>query len=332
MTTNNDEVFYARFQLIPMYREDPGKSTSGGGSTGGSAAGGRGREHGAGGGGGGAHAVVRGLVNIGLTCYMSAVLQCLFVAGPLLALARSESNCALCDSLLAVSDAVTSPDYDERLVRGHLRKIRTLLNAAPARFPERQQHDAHEFALAFVDRLPAALRELFEWQFAQRVICNECETETTGLLLETLCLLTPAAATLDQVMETDLSWQNFKKNCANCGYDVARRQWTLVHAPTIACIALKRYAFDRETGVVSKNEAPVTVSTELTLQSQRYDLRAIVTHDGDSPTSGHYKAVTRRGNGWVEFDDKQIRGLSARFLAQKAITMQSYLLFYARSE
>ena len=40
-----------------------------------------------------------------------------------------------------------------------------------------------------------------------------------------------------------------------------------------------------------------------------YDLYAVINHDGETTLSGHYTAVVRSENQWMELDDTQIRPL-----------------------
>jgi ubiquitin C-terminal hydrolase len=60
-----------------------------------------------------------------------------------------------------------------------------------------------------------------------------------------------------------------------------------------------------------------------------YDLRAIVSHDGASPHSGHYVCYARGSNGsWRLYDDSMVKEYSATDEPHRNLGRKAYILFY----
>ncbi|CAE8616954.1 unnamed protein product, partial [Polarella glacialis] len=60
-----------------------------------------------------------------------------------------------------------------------------------------------------------------------------------------------------------------------------------------------------------------------------YALRAIVSHEGSSPRSGHYVSYAQSESGaWRSYDDSLVRELPLGQEPQKQLGRKAYLLFY----
>ena len=115
------------------------------------------------------------------------------------------------------------------------------------------------------------------------------------------------------------------------GQDTAR---ALIHDSENVCIALPRF-----TGG-PKNVDPIELSDQLsipffpahtdTVSWATYNLDALIIYQGSEATSGHYRAVVRKGSAWHIGDNA--RPPQECLLSDACIQTESYALFLKRSE
>lgn len=91
------------------------------------------------------------------------------------------------------------------------------------------------------------------------------------------------------------------------------RKLTLVETPPVLAIQLKRFQHAAN-GTVTKLDRPVTIPATLTLGAPtvtvetKYRLVGVIVHRGQSPSSGHYIALTAAcGTGFRESNDEFVR-------------------------
>jgi ubiquitin C-terminal hydrolase len=105
--------------------------------------------------------------------------------------------------------------------------------------------------------------------------------------------------------------------------------------PFVLCFQLKRFTFSGSgTTKIEKHisfpfqlELPTNaLSTALTGTRPVYSLFSVVSHEGESATVGHYTCDIRRSGEWFEYNDTEIRRISARTVSSRI----AYLLFYLR--
>jgi hypothetical protein len=89
--------------------------------------------------------------------------------------------------------------------------------------------------------------------------------------------------------------------------------------------------------VVTKNNAPVAISTSLSLGSNdnkegKFVVQAVVHHIGNTATRGHYKTDAIRDAKWVRFDDAKVKTLSDDIINETESKEQVYMLLYVRKD
>ena len=271
--------------------------------------------------------VARGLYNLGNTCYMNAVLQCLWIAS----------------SRMKKSTHVTKPLVEEfwklvkRLSSNGRRAVaptefkHSLLSGWP-QFAGGGQHDAHEFLVVMLDQL-ALCDGNFTGSVSTTSTCGSCNYQSvTKENFRCLMVDIPTSHTRPSVRncveqtfaeaESIEDW-NCHHGCGTLG-TTGKREYGISCLPSLLFIQLKRFVVTKN-GVV-KNRAVVDLSNcELVLGGMRYALVGIVHHAG-SLSSGHYTATIKVNGRWKTCNDTRV--MDAGEVQRKSGT--AYLLTYLR--
>ncbi|XP_011621708.1 ubiquitin carboxyl-terminal hydrolase 21 isoform X1 [Amborella trichopoda] len=303
-----------------------------------------------------------GLVNLGNTCFMNAVMQCITHTAPLLLSLQtcshvcpgeSDGFCALCylrehvDWCLSRSGGCVHPRY---LVEN--------LNKICSSFEVFQQEDAHEFLHCFLDKLHECVKppnaslsrqsdsfvtQIFGGHIRSRVRCHNCGhcsdtyESSLGLSLEIDEAETLYAALKSFTKVETIDDPEVKFGCDGCKQQVSvEKQLALDQAPAVATFHLKRFQNDGSN--VEKVCKFVEYPLELDLQpficsSQSdtddflYDLYAVLVHSGNSYNYGHYFCfICSSPDSWHRLDDTQVRRSNAKYV----LNQEAYILFYKR--
>lgn len=143
--------------------------------------------------------------------------------------------------------------------------------------------------------------------------------------------------------------------CEHCGAAAAHLEKQLALAPKVLVLHLKRFVPNLERQRYEKQHQNVDIPARLDLSEAlsdhggrlparplaaeadagqssnglRYDLRAVVAHDGGSPDCGHYTCCARSESGvWRLYDDSLVQELGQG--TPSAFGRKAYLLFYVQ--
>ena len=312
----------------------------------------------------GGHAAVQGLRNEGRTCFVNSALQCLLHCRPLVeglvacthAACEGGTFCALCAMRCHALRVRTFVPGGTRAVTARARDILDgigSLGAAfgPARYSPGNQMDAHEFLIALLDRAAVEARSpvghLLSTDQCSVVVCAKCRNPSTkresaekvvSLPLGDACILSVKAAleaytTAEQLR--DENQYNCDSDAGPCGLQDATKRLAFASAPSVLILHLKRFGFDADQGLASKDNRPVTFGQTLDLKPHmtpdatgytRYELSAVLEHHGGTVHGGHYTAYVRARDAWWCVSDSNVRKVKL----EDVLGRQAYVLFYTQ--
>lgn len=302
------------------------------------------------------HSIGAGLANLGNTCFLNSVLQCLTYTPPLAAHLQAglhtiscniQGFCAMCAlerhvrEALSSNGRVVSPSYIVKNLRSISRS-----------FQMYRQEDAHEYMRYLIEALQrccsaallggrSLIKSVFGGRLRSQVKCTQCSHCSNkydpflDLSLEVARAdsLHKALAhfTAIEVLDGDNKYQ-----CSKCKTKVrALKQFTIDQAPPILTVQFKRFSSSGSYG--GKIDKKVHFERDIDLkpfvtgaedEELSYSLYAVLVHSGWSTHSGHYYCFVRTAvDTWHAMDDSQVSQVNeSTVLAQKA-----YMLFYVRN-
>ncbi|XP_062221710.1 ubiquitin carboxyl-terminal hydrolase 23-like isoform X3 [Phragmites australis] len=303
-----------------------------------------------------------GLHNLGNTCYLNSVLQCLTYTEPFVAYLQSGKHksscrtagfCALCALQNHVKCALQSTGKILTPMQ-FIKNLRCISHS----FHNYRQEDAHELMVNLLELMhkcclpsgiPSESPSAYEKSLVHRIFggrlrsqvrctrCSHCSNKFDPFL--DLSLEIGNAATLMKALENFteeelLDGGEKHYNCQHCKQKVvAKKRFTIDKAPSVLTIHLKRFS---PFNPLQKIDKKVDFQTTLNLKpfvsnsegmDLKYSLYGVLVHAGWNTQSGHYYCFVRTSSGiWHNLDDNQVRQVrEGDVLRQKA-----YMLFYVR--
>ncbi|KAE8682677.1 Ubiquitin carboxyl-terminal hydrolase 23 [Hibiscus syriacus] len=303
-----------------------------------------------------------GLENLGNTCFLNSVLQCLTYTEPLVAYLQSGKHqnschiagfCALCAIQKHVSRALQSTG---RILAPN--DLVSNLRCISRNFRNSRQEDAHEYMVNLLESmhkccLPSGVpsesprayerslvHKIFGGRLRSQVKCWQCSycSDTFDPFLD-LSLEIVKADTLPKALKNFtaaelLDGGERQYQCQRCKQKVkATKQLTVYNSPHVLTIHLKRFqAHNLGQKIDRKVEFGSTIDMKPFVSGSneghlKYTLYGVLVHRGWSTHSGHYYCFVRTSSGmWYSLDDNRVLQVSERtVLEQKA-----YMLFYVR--
>ncbi|CAI8611381.1 unnamed protein product [Vicia faba] len=303
-----------------------------------------------------------GLHNLGNTCFLNSVLQCLTYTEPLAAYLQSGNHqsscriagfCALCAIQNHVSRALEST--------GKILSPANLvvnLRCISRNFRKCRQEDAHEYMVNLLESMhkcclpsgvpsesPGAfdksfVHKIFGGRLRSQVKCMQCSHSSNkfdpflDLSLEIFKADSVQKALANFTAGEFLDGGEKEYQCQRCKQKVkALKQLTISKAPNVLAIHLKRFYPHDPNLKIKKN---VRFGTALDLEPYvsgshdvgvHYSLYGVLVHSGYNTHSGHYYCYVRTSNNmWYTLDDNRVKHTSER----EVLNQQAYMLFYVR--
>ncbi|NXW92567.1 UBP42 hydrolase, partial [Alopecoenas beccarii] len=300
-----------------------------------------------------------GLHNLGNTCFLNSVLQCLTYTPPLAnyLLSREHSQachqegfCMMCRMEAHVNEVLhSSASAIEPWA------VVSVLTQIGEHFQDGRQEDAHEFLRCTVDAMQrnclcgnsnvdissestTVIHQIFGGFLRSRVSCMSCQavSDSYEAFLD-IPLDIKAAASVTKALEDFVKPEHLDgENCFKCSkcdkMVAASKRFTVHRAPKVLTVCLKRFGDFTGEKISQVVEYPEYLDlrpymSQTAGEPLLYSLYAVLVHSGGSCRAGHYFCYIKASNGlWYEMDDESV----ALHDINTVLRQQAYLLFYVR--
>ncbi|KAM6326813.1 ubiquitin carboxyl-terminal hydrolase 42-like [Alca torda] len=301
-----------------------------------------------------------GLHNLGNTCFLNSVLQCLTYTPPLANYLLSREHSQSCRQqgfcMMCMMEA-----HVNQVLRSSASAIQpwavvNVLTCIGEHFQHGMQEDAHDFLRCTVDAMQRAclhgssdldisseattvMHQIFGGLLRSRVTCLSCKAVSDSyeafldVPLDIKAAASVTAALEDFVKPEQLDGNNCLK-CRQCDKMVAAsKRFTFHRVPKVLTLCLKRFGdfTGRKIRKVVKYPECLDLRPYMCQTAGEpllYSLYAVLVHSGGSCRAGHYFCYTKASDGlWYQMDDSSV----VLDDVDTVLRQQAYLLFYVRS-
>ncbi|XP_010443509.1 PREDICTED: ubiquitin carboxyl-terminal hydrolase 23 [Camelina sativa] len=302
-----------------------------------------------------------GLQNLGNTCFLNSVLQCLTYTEPLAATLQTVAHQKYCNvagfcALCAIQKHVRTA----RQATGRILAPKDLvsnLRCISRNFRNCRQEDAHEYMINLLEcmhkcSLPSGVpsessdayrrslvHKIFGGSLRSQVKCEQCShcSNKFDPFLD-LSLDISKADSLQRALlrftAVELLDDGAKVyQCERCRHKVkARKQLTVSKAPYVLTVHLKRFEAHRSEKIDRKVQFTSAIDMKPFVSGPhegnlKYTLYGVLVHYGRSSHSGHYACFVRTSSGmWYSLDDNRVFQVSEKTVFDQ----KAYMLFYVR--
>ncbi|KAJ2695871.1 hypothetical protein FB645_006351 [Coemansia sp. IMI 203386] len=307
-----------------------------------------------------------GLNNLGNTCFLNSVLQCLTYTPSLAeymltrehsASCRAGDNCLLCRFEAHVVRALSkreSSSLSPKSIVGRLKLVAKHMRVG-------RQEDSHEFLRLLIESFQRSLiygidpkidrriqettliHQIFGGYLQSQVKCGRCgyESNTFEPNLDISLDIQSGGGSVSKALRAFIRPETLTKSnrykCDKCAKLVdATKQMTIYRLPQTLTMQLKRFSIFGGGKINRYVEFPLSLNMESYVSSNSsesgpytYNLYAVLVHAGGTARSGHYFCYVKSPAGvWYELNDSMVHQVSERTVLKQT----AYLLFYERGQ
>lgn len=306
-----------------------------------------------------------GLQNLGNTCFLNSVLQCLLYTAPfgnfLLQKEHSRvcriegSFCVLCELERLINACFL---VQKKHSVAYPQTIAFNIKAIGKQFRPGRQEDAHEFLRFLLESVQKSLlngrkmdNKVKETSVLYRIFGGSYESSVTCLscrhvsrIFEPWLDISLEIKNCDSLQKALKHFTTAEKlhssnkyKCDSCkSYVEAYKQMLFERLAPILTVHLKRFTATHKIGsfIAFPEQLDMTPFCTDTLKRQSqdsilYDLYAVLVHQGSSCVSGHYYAFVKGTNGfWYSMNDSCVSQVSLKTV----LNQNAYILFYSKHQ
>ncbi|BAB08869.1 unnamed protein product [Arabidopsis thaliana] len=272
-----------------------------------------------------------GLQNLGNTCFLNSVLQCLTYTEPLAATLQTAAHqkychvagfCALC--------AIQKHVRTARQANGRILAPKDLvsnLRCISRNFRNCRQEDAHEYMINLLECMhkcslpsgvPSESSDAYRRSLVHKIFGGSLRSQRALSRFTAVELLDNGAKVYQ---------------CERCKQKVkAKKQLTVSKAPYVLTVHLKRFEAHRSEKIDRKVDFTSAIDMKPFVSGPhegnlKYTLYGVLVHYGRSSHSGHYACFVRTSSGmWYSLDDNRVVQVSEKTV----FNQKAYMLFYVR--
>ncbi|KAM6244873.1 ubiquitin carboxyl-terminal hydrolase 42-like [Spheniscus humboldti] len=245
-----------------------------------------------------------GLHNLGNTCFLNSVLQCLTYTPPLANYLLSREHSQSCRQqgfcMMCIMEAHVNKVLHSSASAIQPWTVVSVLTRIGEHFQLGMQEDAHEFLHYTVDAMQRAC------------LSGSSDLDISSQATTIVHQIFGGFLREDFVKPEQLDGENCFK-CSKCDKMVATtKRFTIHHMPKVLTEYLDLRPYTSQTAG----------------EPLLYALYAVLVHSGGSCHAGHYFCYTKASNGlWYEMNDASVDGRGI----DTVLRQQAYLLFYVRN-
>ena len=298
-------------------------------------------------------AIGSGLANLGNTCFLNSVLQCLMYCPPLANFLLSQQHSRNCSNsssfcFLCVFEKLIVECQGKKVV--YPKQIVGNMKAIAKHFKFGRQEDSHEFMRFVIEAMQKSclfgkdrkkdhslthttlVHQIFGGLLKSTIVCSKCQAESsTEETFLDLSLDIKGCNSVERAISKFIEPETLSKSnrykCGRCHQLVeADKKYSVERLPNVLTIQLKRFDFGGQ-----KLGKHVSFSQTLKMNAnqmcENYKLFAVLVHSGHSTRSGHYYAFVLGSNSsWYCVNDSSVQQVSLHTV----LSQNAYILFYLK--